>query len=261
MVKKGMGWNLKRANWLVALALSFLATSVVIYYIHYLIFGDSVFIFKYFVAQMGFLPISTALVTIVLNQLMGKRDKSIRLQKLNMVIGAFYSDVGTDLLRFMASFDLEAKNFGQHLKMNSAWTKSDFEQARRNTHDINLDKTVLPSQLLELDSFLCQKRDHLLRMLENPNLLEHESFSQLLRAAFHLTEELASRPDLRQLPQSDYAHLRGDISRVYVLLINQWLDYIESLNQNYPYLFSLAVRTNPFDPEASIVVMEEEGSY
>jgi len=247
---------MKRRNWLATLAFAFLLASVAIYYIHFLIFKDSIFIFKYFVAQLGFLPISTALVTIVLNQLMGKRDKNIRLQKLHMVIGAFYSDVGTGLLKFLASSDHAASSFGQYLKLTSSWAKSDFDQAKRNIRDINLDKTDLPLQLDELKSFLYQKRSHLLRMLENPNLLEHETFSQLLRAVFHLMEELDGRANFGHLPNSDYSHLRGDISRVYVLLINQWLDYMEHLNKDYPYLFSLAIRTNPFNPEVSIEVTE-----
>lgn len=247
---------MKRSHWLATLAGSFLVASVIIYYIHFLIFRDSTFIFKYFVAQMGFLPISTALVTVVLNQLMGRRDKNIRLQKLNMVIGAFYSDVGTDLLKILAVSDHEAGNFGQTLKLNSSWSKSDFDQAKKNIKDIHLDKDTLSGQLEELKSFLSRKRNHLLRLLENPNLLEHETFSQLLRATFHLTEELDGRETLKQLPQTDYSHLRGDCNRVYILLVNQWLDYMENLHKNYPYLFSLAMRTNPFNPEASIEVIE-----
>jgi hypothetical protein len=92
--------------------------------------------------------------------------------------------------------------------------------------------------------------------MENPNLLEHESFSNLLLAVFHLTEELDKRVDLRKLPASDYAHLRGDIKRAYIILIAQWLDYMQHLHGQYPYLFSLAIRTNPFNPEASIEISE-----
>ncbi len=250
-----------RSKWLTTLAFSFLLSSVIVYCIHFWIFQDSEFIFRYFIAQMGFLPISTLLVTIVLNQLMGKREKNVRMQKLNMVIGAFYSDVGTELLRSLSAIDLAAKNYSNTLKMTPKWTKSDFEHAKRNLRDINLDKAAIPSLIIELDSFLNEKRGHLLRLLENPNLLEHESFSQLLRAVFHLTEELAGRPDLTQLPKADYAHLRGDISRAYTLLINQWLDYMESLHRAYPYLFSLSVRTNPFNPEASIVITEEDSFH
>jgi hypothetical protein len=92
------------------------------------------------------------------------------------------------------------------------------------------------------------------RLLENPTLLEHESFTDLLRAVFHLAEELAYREDLSQSPGTDRAHLEGDINRAYHLLVHQWLDYMEYLKMNYPYLFSLAMRTNPFDRQASPIV-------
>lgn len=87
-------------------------------------------------------------------------------------------------------------------------------------------------------------------LLGNPNLLEHEAFTELLWAVFHLAEELGNRRDVSSLPQSDYDHLIGDIKRVYVLLGAEWLSYMRHLQENYPYLFSLAVRTNPFNPAA-----------
>ena len=95
------------------------------------------------------------------------------------------------------------------------------------------------------------KRDFLLRLLENPNLLEHDSFTDLLWAVFHLTEELSHRVDVKQLPEADYEHLSGDIERAYRLIISEWLDYMKHLKSNYPYLFSLSIRTNPFDQDAS----------
>ena len=39
-----------------------------------------------------------------------------------------------------------------------------------------------------------------------------------------------------------------------VILIKEWLVYLQHLKREYPYLFSLAVRTNPFDPGASVEV-------
>jgi hypothetical protein len=38
------------------------------------------------------------------------------------------------------------------------------------------------------------------------------------------------------------------------MLVHQWLDYMRHLKKDYPYLFSLAMRTNPFDQEATPVV-------
>jgi voltage-gated potassium channel len=62
------------------------------------------------------------------------------------------------------------------------------------------------------------------------------------------------RTDLTNLPQTDQAHLSGDINRAYQQLAMRWLDYMEHLKRDYPYLFSLAVRTNPFDAQAVIEV-------
>lgn len=76
----------------------------------------------------------------------------------------------------------------------------------------------------------------------------------MLRAIFHLAEEMVTRSGLAELPASDYRHLDGDLNRAFGLLIHQWVDYMNYLRRNYPYLFHLAMRLNPFDPEASIVV-------
>ena len=101
---------------------------------------------------------------------------------------------------------------------------------------------------------MIDKRSFLLVLLENPSLLEHETFTELLRAVFHLTEELEQRNDLKYLPRADYEHLELDIERAYKLLINEWLQYMEYLMIEYPYLFSLAIRTNPFDPNAKVEI-------
>jgi hypothetical protein len=49
-------------------------------------------------------------------------------------------------------------------------------------------------------------------------------------------------------------HLNGDVERVYGLLISEWIMYMEHLMNNYPYLFSLAMRVNPFDPHAKVEI-------
>ena len=94
----------------------------------------------------------------------------------------------------------------------------------------------------------------MLAMLENPYLIEHDTFTELMQALFHVTEELRVRDRLVDLPATDYAHLSGDINRVYGLLIREWLVYMQHLKANYPFLFSLAMRTNPFDAHASPIV-------
>ena len=94
----------------------------------------------------------------------------------------------------------------------------------------------------------------MLSLLENPQMIEHDSFIPLLLAVFHLTEELLLREQLSGLPLTDYGHLSVDMNRVYGSLILEWLDYMKHLKEHHPHLFSLAVRTNPFDVQASVIV-------
>ena len=53
---------------------------------------------------------------------------------------------------------------------------------------------------------------------------------------------------------SDLDHLKVDMSRAYILVVSEWASYMKHLKNDYPYLFSIAVRTNPFNPEAEIVI-------
>jgi hypothetical protein len=176
------------------------------------------------------------------------------LNKMNMVIGAFFSEVGTPLIKKLLPGYDSCAEISQELSVDLAWTHKDFLSAKTCT---GLHKS-LPHygavELEELRSFLIQKRNFLLRLLENPNLLEHETFSDLLWATFHLTEELEARSSFEELPESDLAHLSNDVHRIYQILISEWVDYAEHLKTNYPYLFSLTVRTNPFKEKTSPII-------
>lgn len=97
-----------------------------------------------------------------------------------------------------------------------------------------------------------EKSPLLVRLLENPNLLEHEAFTDLLWAVLHIKEELEFRFDLDAAGEADLAHLRGDLERAYRLLARQWLDYMRHLCANYPYLFKVAAHRNPFRESAPV---------
>jgi hypothetical protein len=154
----------------------------------------------------------------------------------------------------ISDWDHDLGDVRTRLKVTTLWTEEEFDTVERSMKDYTFH--VSPDQFnpLELRAFLGDKLEFLLRLMENPNLLEHESFTDLLLAVFHLSEELVARKDLAELPQTDRVHLAGDVNRVYGQLTARWLDYMKYLRTNYPYLFSLAVRTNPFDETASPIV-------
>jgi voltage-gated potassium channel len=189
-----------------------------------------------------------------LDLMIEKRERETRMQNLNMVIGVFFSETGTRLLRCFSAHDPAVGNIRSVLVVSDSWSDDDFSRAASalTTHAGTLDSRTV--DLPKLKAFLSSRKDFLLSLFENPQIIEHEEFTPLLQAVFHLAEELSARKSLDGLPASDYAHLSGDISRVYRLLIPEWLVYMRHLKKHYPYLFSLAMRTNPFDADASVIV-------
>ena len=242
---------MKRSTWTVSLVLSLLAIALVFYLINYMIFRDVPFMLRLLTLQLGFTPISVILITLVLNQLLVRREKRTRLEKLNMVIGAFFSEVGTILLKSFSDFNPERQSVSKELIITADWANDQFAIASEHFRNYNYKIEIQKDRLEELRNLLTEKRGFLLRLLENPNLLEHESFTNLLWAITHIAEELAHRTNLRNLPDTDYAHLANDIKRGYGLLVSQWITYMQHLKNKYPYLFSLAIRTNPLDPNAT----------
>jgi hypothetical protein len=241
---------MKHFRWQLIFGISLLALSASIYFVQIQIYRRPQDTSFYFFQDLAFVPISVLMVTLIIDQVLRIREKRSLLKKMNMVIGAFFSEVGTDLLKLIALFDLHFEILSGNLIIKDKWSEQDFSRIKKQLKDFDYKLDSTKSDLEVLKSFLSGKRDFLLGLLENPNLLEHESFTNLLWAVFHLTEELNCRADTRGLPDTDHKHLSGDIRRAYVLLISEWLSYMKHLKVDYPYLFSLAVRTNPFDPNA-----------
>lgn len=183
-----------------------------------------------------------------------RREEAFRRQKLNMVAGLFFSELGTGLLRQFAQLDPKIDMLNQILKVSNEWKNEDFHKAEKSLEKHRFVIESRRGDFSKLMVYLQNQANFLLRMLENPTLQEHGNFTDLLRAIFHLRDELLNRVDLSEMPDTDRQHLEGDIVRIYKLLVLEWLSHMRYLKDNYGYLLSLALRVNPFDPEATPVV-------
>jgi hypothetical protein len=250
-VKNGI---IQRLSWEMRLGIGLVLTSVLIYAFKFLVLGDLTGTYAFIFHALGFLPINVLLVTIILNRLLAHRSKQDKLQKMNMVIGAFFSETGMELLVRFAKADPDLPEIRQDLMGIDQYSRRDYENVQQKLQARNYRVDIRRIDIPYLRAFLQDKRYFLLRLLENPVLLEHDAFTDLMRAIFHLTEELGQRKNFEGLPPNDTNHLTNDIQRAYGMMILAWLSYMSYLNENYPYLFSLAVRMNPFDEKASVVV-------
>jgi hypothetical protein len=246
---------MKPNRFIVFLICTLVTLSAILFFIQYIVFHDTRDTLFYLFQDIAFLPMQVLLVTIVLDRIMQFTEKRERLDKQNMVIGAFFSEMGTGLLKYFASIDPNLESFRENLIIKGMWTDKELKglSAQLTSYEvgISLDKVDFE----EFKKSLCGHREFLLGLLENQNLLEHERCTDVLWATFHLIEELIFRTDFKRLPKSDLEHLTGDMKRAYQNILHQWVDYMRHLKTAYPYLFSLALRTNPFDTKASVVVM------
>ncbi len=194
------------------------------------------------------------IITNVTQLLVQRGQDRLRKQRLNMLIGVFFTEVGNELLHLFAQYDPGVDVIRKNFLFNENWSENDYAHLRKQLrhHEYAIDSKLM--DLEKLRSFLGEKGDLLVRQIENPDLMEKESYTDLLWAVVHLRDELMSRTSLSDLPESDLAHLANDAVRAYSVLVGQWIYYLQHLKRSYPYLFSLVLRTNPFSESPSAIV-------
>ena len=245
---------MKQINWEIYIASALVVLAAFFLLLHYYIFRDLHNIFYYLLLDVAFMFIQVLLVTLIIHRLLNDKEKRGRLEKLNMVIGAFFSETGKELMFKLAAADPHFADIREELVVKDDWSNKHFLEARKKLKDYSFSLMIEKTDIIRFKEFLHCNRNFLLRIIENPTLLEHETFTDLLLSLFHLTEELEDRKDVSTLSKADSAHLSHDMSRVYQFLIYEWLEYTRYLKYNYPYLFSLAVRTNPINPNAKVEI-------
>jgi hypothetical protein len=228
----------------------------VLFAVHYAIFRDAHNLFFYLLHGLAFLPLEVLIVGVVIDRLISVREKRSLRHKLNMVIGAFFSEVGSPLLAELLPAMTAAPQIREQLHLKASWKKDDFARALQFARSPGGEIDLKAIDREALRAHLVEQRMFVLRLLENPNLMEHERFTDLLWALLHLQEELEARASLANLIPADEAHLEVDTRRAYTALLTEWLLYVEHLKADYPYLFSLVVRTHPFQDAPSAVVTD-----
>ena len=75
--------------------------SFIMFLFHYLIFGQLENTIYYSLMNLCFIPINILGVTLVFEKLVERRARIERLNKLNMLVGLFFSDIGFTLLKII----------------------------------------------------------------------------------------------------------------------------------------------------------------
>ncbi|KJR46712.1 hypothetical protein UF75_2895 [Desulfosporosinus sp. I2] len=241
-----------RANLLIGILL--IISSSLLYSIQIYIFNSPRDTFYYLFQDLAFVPLQVIIVTLVLDKLLTAREKQEKLLKLNIIISAFFSELGAEAISRMTSSNLNLSALEVGLRVDSGWNEAEFKKASNIVKGFKFQVESTSIQLVSMREFLHANKPYLLRMFDNPNLLEHDAFTEMLWALLHVTEELESRESLEGLPKNDIAHLSNDVMRAYRFLTIEWVCYMKYLKKDYPYLFSLATRKNPYKGKSSVII-------
>ena len=236
---------MKKHTTAVVLVLLF-SLSAAIYAAQIVLFHDRRDTLFYLLQDWAFLPAQIAVVSIVVGQVINAREKQDRLSKTRMLASSFFGDLGNDLLQLLLPCTCDFPQLVPLLQIGSDWKARDFQAASRALRSIDLHLSLTPENFSSLKSLLTDRRLPLLVIASNPALLEHEDFTDMLWAVFHMTDELTARDDLTVLAPDELSHLNADARRVLSSILVNWVCHMDNIRTEYPYLYSLAVRENPF---------------
>jgi len=240
------------SSYLIVLVLALF--SALLYAIQIMVFHSPRDTGFYIFQDFAFLPLQIAIVTVVLGRYLKRREKIERLKKINIVINAFFSEAGTDILIGLTGFSKNFHEISEEVSVKTDWADNMFSQTVRYLENVDIKIECGAGQLEELTVLLKSKRDFLIRLLENPNLLEHDTFTDMLLSVFHVTEELIARDTFEVDNKTDMEHISNDIQRALKALLIQWVEYMRHLRLEYPYLYSFVVRKNLFFNESNIII-------
>lgn len=251
----------KHKKWKLKFSLLMIALIIIIYGSNYLVLGDPEHIISYIWTHLGFIPVDMLIVAFLLDEIIEKKEKEAMLEKLDMLMSTFFSEVGNDLISQLSHVN-KYKASTENLKSIKNWDEKDFDNklAELKSSTTDFSAQVAPEEreefLEELTALLSSKREFIINLINNPNLLEKEEFTGLINAILHLDEELEHRKDFALVSDADFGHLNGDMQRVYEKLVYEWVYYLKYLHKHYPYMIALIIRTNPFDEDADVYVKE-----
>lgn len=247
-------------NWKIKLAIGLIIASALMYTGAYFGLNEPDKVIFYIVIDLAFIPLDILIVALVMESIIEKKEKEALLEKLDMILGVFFSEIGNKLLAEFSAINTQSYEIIDRIKEIDHWNDSEFKYAYKYLKENGITFSPdIPYQerdvyIIRLRETLREKRMFLIDLLENPNMMEKTSFSNLLLSLFHLDDELELRTDLDKVSEKDFEHLIGDMDRVYCRLTYEWIKYLEFLNEHYPYMSSLIKRTNPFDPEKEVYV-------
>ncbi len=221
--------------------------SLILHYIHVLIFKDVHHTMIFLVADIAFIPMEVFFTSMILERMLERREKEHGKEKLNMLVGVFYAEIGTQLLAYFVEQD-DRVSICKKLRIQdpSVWDEDYFKRLQQLNSTYHYEVSLAKVDLVELKQMLHEGKNLLITLMTTESLHDHETFTEMLMLIMHLKEELDVR-DISSLNESERSHLEQDMTALYRYLTYEWCYYLNYLSKHYPGLFNTAIMLSPFN--------------
>lgn len=228
---------MKKIRYYFIISFILIALSSIMFFIHYLIFGQALNTAYYSLMNLCFIPINSLVVTIMLEKLIDYRAKKDRIEKINMLVGIFFTEVGGKLMHLIIDSDKDAKNYITNFE--------NLNKIKKCLYEYNYKVDMNYIDLCAIKNILVEHNNLFVTLISNESILQHQIFTDLLMSVIHLRDEIIF---MEKDKESGFNtnHLENDVIRVYKNISIQWIFYLEYLSKSYPFLYNNAIRVNPF---------------
>ena len=129
----------KHLSWKAKFSILMVVLIIVIYGSNYLVLGDAEHIISYVWTHLGFIPVDILLVAFLLDEIIERKEKEAMLEKLDMLMSTFFSEVGNNLIKQLSTVN-EHKANTENLKSIKTWDEEDFDNKHRRSEERRVGK-------------------------------------------------------------------------------------------------------------------------
>lgn len=147
------------------IGIGLIGLSLVLHYVHYLIFQDLHHTLIFLFADIAFIPMEVFFTTLVIDKLLEKREKEHLRDKLSMLIGVFFSELGTDILNTFVYADDNTEIIAKEALVTKEWNKNEFKNLEKLVDEYEYDIDIKKVDLIALEKKLNAQKDLVINLI------------------------------------------------------------------------------------------------
>ena len=124
-------------KWKIKFSIIMVIAIIVIYGSNILILKDPEHVISYIWTHFGFIPVDILIVAFLLDEIISKKEKETMMEKLDMIMSTFFSEIGNDLIGQLSSVN-QHKADTQYLESIKTWSDKDYENKLKEIKNIDI---------------------------------------------------------------------------------------------------------------------------